>query len=181
MNLSVLTRQLTALPLLSLLACTEPQSPAETSESLRPSQIFHVNTPNPGHACGLTDPQECVRAFHNPLWTSHSPAFPLSFWSVYCFCLTLKPPLQEAVTLAIADVCFWQMPQRKWLFSLGKLQVRSNREKTYEWGLPRNYQTGQIMIILSKWSFEGAASSFYSIQWLPDYCFYTTNVGCWSS
>ena len=57
-------------------SCLHRASKSDIDESLGPSQVFYENSSSSGHACGLLDPQECVRAFQSPLWTSYSAAFP---------------------------------------------------------------------------------------------------------
>ena len=51
-------------------------SKSARGESLEPSQVFHGHAQSP---MTVHDPPGYVGPFHSPVWTSHSPVFPLIF------------------------------------------------------------------------------------------------------
>lgn len=80
---------------LAFTSCLHRASKSDRDESLGPSQVLYENALSSGHACDLLDPQECVRTFQSPLWTSNSSTFPFTLFGYLLFATILIHHLRQ--------------------------------------------------------------------------------------
>lgn len=102
--------------------------------------------------CNLLHFPKYVRTLQSPLCSSDFQAFPFKVFVILFISTAFATSDSYSIKQFLLDVLI--NTSRKKAVHIGRALNKSNKEKSYKWGILRNFQTGQIIRVILERDFE---------------------------